>query len=130
MIEQHGPHLPVGADTLGVTYEANGAARRVSVALPDWTVVMMPAINYGHGGANLLGDMPVHPGTYGIRQSTLRSLVADVGGQARAERVQMDFRLERPRCAHSQHRHRRSLRLRQRNVWRDDASPDESLSRR
>ena len=42
---------------------------------------MMPAINYGHGGANLLGDMPVHPGTYGIRQSTLRSLVADVGGQ-------------------------------------------------
>ena len=23
MIEQHGPHLPVGADTIGVTYEAN-----------------------------------------------------------------------------------------------------------
>jgi creatinine amidohydrolase len=81
MLEQHGPHLPVGADTIGVTYEANGAARRVSRSLPDWTVVMMPAINYGHGGANLLGDIPVHPGPYGIRQSTLRSLVADVGGQ-------------------------------------------------
>jgi creatinine amidohydrolase len=81
MLEQHGPHLPVGADTIGVTYEANGAARRVSRSLPDWTVVMMPAINYGHGGANLLGDMPVHPGTYGIRQSTLRSLVVDVGGR-------------------------------------------------
>jgi creatinine amidohydrolase len=81
MIEEHGPHLPVGADTLGVTYEANGAARRVSRALPDWAVVMMPPINYGHGGANQLGDMPVHPGTYAIRQSTVRSLVADVGAQ-------------------------------------------------
>jgi creatinine amidohydrolase len=81
MIEEHGPHLPVGADTLGVTYEANGAARHVSRALPDWNVVMMPPINYGHSGANQLGDLPVHPGTYPIRQSTLRSLVADVGGQ-------------------------------------------------
>ena len=42
---------------------------------------MMPAINYGHSGANQLGDMPIHPGTYGLRQSTLRSLVADVGAQ-------------------------------------------------
>ena len=81
MIEQHGPHLPVGADTFGVTYEVNGAATRVSRALPDWNVVMMPPINYGHSGANQLGDLLVHPGTYGIRQSTLRSLVADVGGQ-------------------------------------------------
>ncbi len=81
MIEQHGPHLPVGADTIGVVYEANGTATRVSRALPDWNVVMMPSINYGQSGANQLGDMPVHPGTYSIRQSTLRSLVADLGGQ-------------------------------------------------
>ena len=51
MIEQHGPHLPVGADTLAMTYEANGAATRVSRALPDWAVVMMPPLNYGHSGA-------------------------------------------------------------------------------
>jgi creatinine amidohydrolase len=81
MIEEHGPHLPVGADTIGVTYEADGASRRVSRALPDWNVVMMPPVNYGQSGANQLGDMLVHPGTYGIRQSTLRSLVADLGGQ-------------------------------------------------
>ena len=81
MIEEHGPHLPVGADTLGVTYEANAASRRVSQALPDWNVVMMPPINYGQGGANVLGDRLVHPGTYAIRQSTLRSLVADLGAQ-------------------------------------------------
>jgi creatinine amidohydrolase len=81
MIEQHGPHLPVGADTIGVMGEANEAAMRVSRALPDWNVVMMPLMNYGHGGANQLGGMTIHPGTYAIRQSTLRSLVADVGGQ-------------------------------------------------
>ncbi len=81
MIEEHGPHLPVGADTIGVTYEANAAARRVSQSLPDWNIVMMPPVNYGQSGANHLGEMPVHPGTYAIRQSTLRSLVADLGGQ-------------------------------------------------
>jgi creatinine amidohydrolase len=81
MIEQHGPHLPVGADTIGVTYEANAAAARVSRALPDWNIVMMPAVNYGQGGANLLGNRSIHPGTYAIRQSTLRALVADIGGQ-------------------------------------------------
>ena len=81
MIEQHGPHLPVGADTIGVVYEANEAATRVSRALPQWNVVMMPALNYGHSGANNLGDMPIHPGTYAIRQSTLRSLLADLGAQ-------------------------------------------------
>jgi creatinine amidohydrolase len=81
MIEEHGPHLPVGADTIGVTLEVDGASRRVSHALPDWNVVMMPPINYGQGGANLLGDALVHPGTYGIAQSTLRSLVAELGGQ-------------------------------------------------
>ncbi len=81
MIEEHGPHLPVGADTFGVTYEAQGASRRVSRALPEWNVVMMPPVNYGQGGANVLGDRLVHPGTFAIRQSTLRSLVADLGGQ-------------------------------------------------
>jgi creatinine amidohydrolase len=81
MIEEHGPHLPVGADTLGVMSEVSGVLRKVSQALPDWNVVMMPPLNYGHGGANIIGDRLAHPGTYGIRQSTLRSVVADLGGQ-------------------------------------------------
>ena len=81
MIEEHGPHLPVGSDTLGVTYEATRVSHRVSRALPDWKVVMMPPINYGQGGANEIGGILVHSGTYAIRQSTLRSTVADIGGQ-------------------------------------------------
>ena len=81
MVEEHGPHLPIGADTIGVTYEANAAAARVKRALPEWNVVVMPAVNYGQSGANRLGDLPIHPGTYAIRQSTIRSLVADIGAQ-------------------------------------------------
>ena len=81
MIEEHGPHLPVGADTFGVLFEANGLSTRVSQALPQWRVVMMPPVHYGEGGANEIANDPIHPGTYGIRQTTLRSLVADVGAQ-------------------------------------------------
>jgi creatinine amidohydrolase len=81
MIEQHGPHLPVGADTYGVLYEADRAAMRVARAMPEWNIVMMPPIHYGEGGANEIAGSLVHPGTYGIRQSTLRSIVADIGAQ-------------------------------------------------
>jgi creatinine amidohydrolase/Fe(II)-dependent formamide hydrolase-like protein len=81
MIEEHGPHLPVASDTFGVEYEAAGVSKRVSAALPQWHVVMMPTIHYGETGANEIGGDFVHPGTYGIRHSTLRSLVADVGAQ-------------------------------------------------
>lgn len=81
MIEQHGPHLPVGSDTYGVLFEADGAASRVSRALPEWNVVLMPTLHYGEGGANEMGGILVHPGTYGIRQSTLRSVMADIGAQ-------------------------------------------------
>jgi creatinine amidohydrolase len=81
MLEVHGPHLPIGTDILGVIYEANAASKRLSAALTNWNIVMMPPISYGQGGANELGGRPIHPGTYGIRQSTLRSLVADLGGQ-------------------------------------------------
>ena len=81
MIEEHGPHLPVASDMFGVEYEAGGVSKRVAAALPPWRVVMMPTIHYGETGANAIGGDLVHPGTYGIRHSTLRSLVADVGSQ-------------------------------------------------
>jgi creatinine amidohydrolase len=91
MLEEHGPHLPIGADTFGVLYEANGVSRQISKALPGWDVVMMPAINYGQGGANQAGGILIHSGTYAIRQSTLRSIVADVGGQVAQNGFQWIF---------------------------------------
>ena len=91
MLEEHGPHLPIAADTIGVEYEAGRVADRLTQALPDWNIVMMPAVNYGSSGANQVGNVAIHPGTYGIRQSTLRSLVADIGGQIAQNRFKWVF---------------------------------------
>ena len=62
-----------------------------SRALPDWTIVVMPTIHYGTSGVNQVGNIAVHPGTYGIRQSTLRSLVADIGWQIAQNRFKWIF---------------------------------------
>ena len=98
MVEQHGPHLPVGADTLAVVYEANGAAQKVARDLAGWSIVMMPAVNYGQSGANRLGGQRYHPGTYGIRQATLRSLVADIGAQLAENRFSVRRRSRTPKA--------------------------------
>jgi creatinine amidohydrolase len=91
MLEEHGPHLPIAADTIGVEYEAGKVAERLAQALADWTIVMMPAINYGTSGVNQVGNVAVHPGTYAIRQATLRSVVADIGGQLAQNRFKWVF---------------------------------------
>jgi creatinine amidohydrolase/Fe(II)-dependent formamide hydrolase-like protein len=51
----------------------------------------MPMIDYGTAGANVIGGQLVHPGTYGIRQSTVRSLVADIGAQVALNRFKWIF---------------------------------------
>lgn len=93
MLEEHGPHLPIASDQIGVEYETGQVASRLSRVLPGWNVVLMPTVNYGSAGANHVGRLAVHPGTYGIRQSTLRSLIADIGGQIAQNRFQWVFLL-------------------------------------
>ncbi len=80
-LEQHGSHLPIGSDTYIAEFYTNKLAERLSKSFPDRTIVLMPTINYSNGGANEIGDVLTHPGTYSIRQTTLRSIVADVGAQ-------------------------------------------------
>jgi len=91
MLEEHGPHLPVAADTFGVDYESRTVAERLAAAMPEWDVVLMPLVHYGSSGANQIGNVAVHPGTYGLRQSTLRSLIADIGGQIAQNRFRWIF---------------------------------------
>jgi creatinine amidohydrolase/Fe(II)-dependent formamide hydrolase-like protein len=81
MLEEHGPHLPVGTDSFSVEYRLDRILPALRKAFPDRFFVRLPLEPYGEGGANIIGAIQVHPGTYGIRQATLRSLVADVGGQ-------------------------------------------------
>ena len=104
MIEQHGPHLPVGADTIGVMYEANGASTRVSRALPDWNVVMMPASELWPERSEPVGRH-ANPSRH-LRHPTVDAAITR--GRSwrtdRTERLQMDFRHERSRRADAQHR--------------------------
>ena len=94
MLEEHGPHLPIATDTIGVEHETRGVAARLSQSLPDWNVVVMPTVHYGSSGANQIGNIAVHPGTYAIRQSTLRALVADIGAQLAQNRFKWIFVLD------------------------------------
>jgi creatinine amidohydrolase len=91
MLEEHGPHLPIAADTIGVEWEAARVADRLAGTLRDWNVVVMPTVHYGSSGANQVGNVAVHPGTYGVRHATLRSLVADIGGQIAQNRFKWVF---------------------------------------
>jgi creatinine amidohydrolase len=91
MLEEHGPHLPIATDQIAVEYDAAQVATRLSRALRGWNVVVMPTIAYGSVGANQIGNIAIHPGTYAIRQSTLRSLVADIGGQIAQNRFKWIF---------------------------------------
>ena len=82
---------PPISDTFGVEYEAARVTQRLAAALSGWHVVVMPTIHYGSSGANQAGNIPVHPGTYGIRLSTLRSLIADLGAQIAQNRFKWVF---------------------------------------
>ena len=90
MLEEHGPHLPIAADTIGWSMKREGRGSSYP-GVAWWNIVMMPAVNYGSSGVNQIGDVAIHPGTYGIRQSTLRSLVADIGGQIAQNRFKWVF---------------------------------------
>jgi Creatinine amidohydrolase len=70
MLEGHGPHLPIASDTLGVMFEANAVATRVSRQLPQWNVVMMPPLHYGETGANEIGGIDEY---HGIHATVLTS---------------------------------------------------------
>ncbi len=66
-IEEHGPHLVLGADW----HAADEFGRRVAEAAD---LLLLPALPYGQVWS--LGDFP---GTLSLRSETLISLVADVG---------------------------------------------------
>jgi creatinine amidohydrolase len=79
--EEHGPHLAVGADTFQLESVMKHVLRRLQRELPGWYLVRMPLEPYGQGGANEIGGSYAYPGSYNLRASTLRAVVADVGSR-------------------------------------------------
>ncbi len=80
-VEEHGPHLPLAADTYATEFIVAGMTRALGDALGGWSFIIMPTQAYSTEGANILAGMQVHRGTYGIRAETLRAIIADLGGQ-------------------------------------------------
>jgi len=65
-LEAHGPHLPLGTDTIEVYEIAKTAARLVDV-------FVAPPLFYG-----ICRSTSKHPGTVGTRGNTLRNLIRDI----------------------------------------------------
>jgi creatinine amidohydrolase len=79
--EEHGPHIAVGADTFQLEYMVDRVVRRLARDLPGWYLLRMPLEPYGQGGANEIGGVYAWPGSYHLRASTLRAVVADLGSR-------------------------------------------------
>jgi creatinine amidohydrolase len=67
VLEEHGPHLPLGTDT----FHALEVARRLAQRRP---VVIAPPLFYG-----LCRSTREHPGTVSLRGETLKALALDLG---------------------------------------------------
>ena len=65
-LEAHGPHLPLGTDTIGIYEVAKKVANTIDV-------FVAPPLFYG-----ICRSTKKHPGTVGISGDTLRSLVRDI----------------------------------------------------
>jgi creatinine amidohydrolase/Fe(II)-dependent formamide hydrolase-like protein len=84
ILEEHGPYLPSYTDGYVNAYIAEKLAAAI-VARPHWTVLMFPQIPLGNSGANEIGEKYVFPGSYTIRQSTLRAVYMDLADQLGAQ---------------------------------------------
>lgn len=67
VLEQHGPHLPLGLDAMHALALAQETAKRKKC-------LVAPPVYYG-----LCRSTSQHPGTVGITSDTLKSLIYDIG---------------------------------------------------
>ncbi len=65
-VEEHGPHLPLGTDTIHVYEVCKEASRQIPI-------FVAPPLFYG-----VCRSTRNHPGTVGVRASTLRTVTADL----------------------------------------------------
>lgn len=69
--EQHGPHLPLGVDTIIATQFSLAIAQEINA-------VVAPTVTYGYKSLPASGGGPMFPGTIDLNGSTLTSLVYDL----------------------------------------------------
>jgi len=77
ILEQHGPYLPSFTDGYMNERLTQDLANAI-VERPGWKVLVFPIIPRGAGGANIIGEKYVFPGSYAVRPSTLRAVFMDL----------------------------------------------------
>ncbi len=77
ILEEHGPYLPSYTDGYINEYLTAQLAAAI-VARPGWSVVMFPPVPLGADTAESLGGRRSFPGSYGVRESTLRAVFVDL----------------------------------------------------
>lgn len=93
-LEEHGPHLPVGADYFQAIAVRDGLIARLRATHPDYDFVLFPVVPLGEGGANDLARQPEHIGTYAVRYNTLRDVAIDLGASVALKGFSRIFLLE------------------------------------
>jgi creatinine amidohydrolase len=69
--EQHGPHLPLGTDSIQVEHAAILVAKQLNA-------IVAPTINYGYRSAPKSGGGEIFPGTTSLSGATMIGLVRDI----------------------------------------------------
>ena len=79
ILEEHGPYIPSYTDG----FVADRLAQEVANSIVEhgWTVLFMPPIPLGSGGANELAGKYPFPGTYAVRVNTLRAVYMDLADE-------------------------------------------------
>lgn len=78
-LEEHGPQNPIGSDYFQAIGFRNGLIARLRAKHPDFTLVVVPVVPLGEGGANDVAGQPEHIGTFPVRFETLRDVAIDLG---------------------------------------------------
>ncbi len=77
ILEEHGPYMPSYTDGYADAAFTQELARGI-VARPGWTVVVLPQIPLGFGGANNIGNKWNFPGSVTVRMATVRAVYLDL----------------------------------------------------
>lgn len=90
-LEQHGPHLPLGTDTIigmGIANTVAAGLEQLATSSPELGIagaVVLPPIDYGYRSNPFSGGGPLFPGTVDLSATTVIALFEDVLGELIAD---------------------------------------------
>lgn len=79
IMEEHGPHLPIGTDWFHDVAFEDGLITHLQKAHPGYNIVLVAPMPLGVAGANDIVGQFDHPGSFTVRSTTLRAVAVDMG---------------------------------------------------